>query len=139
MNQFVIATHATLAQGFTETIHFFYSDMENIRFVNAYVKSQEFEKELRTVLEDIREDNVVVLTDVAGGSVNQVATRLMSEYGFHLVSGINLPMLLDLMSESEDVGESAIRSAMESGHDGMVYMNDMAPSEDEADGEDDEL
>lgn len=139
MNQFVIATHATLAQGFADTIHFFYSDMDNIRFVNAYVKSQEFEKELRTVLEDIRQENVVVLTDVAGGSVNQVAARLMPEYGFHLVSGINLPMLLDLMSESEDVDERIIRSAMESGHDGMVYMNGMAPDGADADGGDDEL
>lgn len=139
MNQFVIATHATLAQGFTETVRFFYSDLDNVRFVNAYVKSQEFEKELRAALEDIRENNVVVLTDVAGGSVNQVAAKLMPEYGFHLVSGINLPLLLDLMSEAEDVDERAIRSAMESGHDGMVYMNGMVPSEDGADSGDDEL
>lgn len=51
MNQFIIATHATLAGGFADVVRFFKSDLENVQFINAYVESQEFEKEFRTALE----------------------------------------------------------------------------------------
>ncbi len=127
MNQFVIATHSILAQGFAQAIHFFYPEVENLRFLNAYVESQELEKDLRSVLEDIRGENIVVLTDIPGGSVNQVAMKLQREYGFQLAAGINLPMLLDLVSESQDVGPEALRSALDTGREGMVYMNDLTP------------
>lgn len=129
MNQFIIATHSTLAEGFAQAIHFFYSDLENLRFLNAYVESQELEKELRAVLEEVRGENIVLLTDIPGGSVNQVAMKLQKEYGFQLAAGINLPMLLDLVSESRDVGPETIRSALETGREGMVYMNDLTPTE----------
>lgn len=137
MNQFVIATHSTLAQGFAQAIHFFYPEVENLQFLNAYVESQELERELRSVLDRVRGENIVVLTDIPGGSVNQVAMKLQSEYGFQLAAGINLPMLLDLVSESEDVGPQAIRSALETGHEGMVYMNELTVPAEEV-GEDSE-
>ena len=127
MNQFIIATHSTLAEGFAQAVHFFYSDLDNLRFLNAYVESQELEKELRAVLEQVRGENVVVLTDIPGGSVNQVAMKLQKEYGFQLAAGVNLPMLLDLVSESQDIGPETIRSALETGREGMVYMNELAP------------
>lgn len=130
MNQFVIATHSTLAQGFAQAVHFFYPEVENLQFLNAYVDSQELEKELRAVLDRVRGENIVVLTDIPGGSVNQVAMKLQAEYGFQLAAGINLPMLLDLVSEPADVGAQAIRSALETGQEGMVYMNDLtAPAQ----------
>lgn len=54
MNQFIIATHATLAGGFADVVRFFKSDLENVQFINAYVESQEFEKEFRTALEKVK-------------------------------------------------------------------------------------
>ena len=36
-------------------------------------------------------------------------------------------MLLDLVSESQDVGPEALRSALDTGREGMVYMNDLTP------------
>ena len=84
MNQFIIVTHATLAGGFADVVRFFKSDLENVQFINAYVESQEFEKEFRTALEKVKGENVIVLSDIMGGSVNQVATRLMQEFSYQL-------------------------------------------------------
>lgn len=131
MNQFIIATHSTLAEGFAQAVHFFYPEVENLRFLNAYVESQELEKELRLVLEGVRGENIVVLTDIPGGSVNQVAMKLQREYDFQLASGVNLPMLLDLVSEAVDIGAETVRSAVETGKEGMVYMNDQTPPEED--------
>ena len=50
MNQFLIATHSTLAEGLANAIHFFNNDAANIHYINAYVEDNEFEKALRAKL-----------------------------------------------------------------------------------------
>ena len=104
MNQFIIVTHATLAGGFADVVRFFKSDLENVQFINAYVESQEFEKEFRTALEKVKGENVIVLSDIMGGSVNQVATRLMQEFSYQLITGINLPLLIELKIPKSSLG-----------------------------------
>ena len=110
MNQFIIATHATLAGGFADVVRFFKSDLENVQFINAYVESQEFEKEFRTALEKVKGENVIVLSDIMGGSVNQVATRLMQEFSYQLITGIN-------------------RNSVANAREQIVYVNDFVRQE----------
>lgn len=47
MSQILVATHSTLAEGFAQTVKFFKADADNVHFLNGYVQSQEFERELR--------------------------------------------------------------------------------------------
>lgn len=126
MNQFIIATHSTLAGGFADVIRFFKSDLENVQFINAYVESQEFEKELRTCLDLVRKDHVIVLTDILGGSVNQTAIRLMEEYGFRLVTGINLPLLLELFFIPGDITTEMILDIVERAREQIICVNVVA-------------
>ena len=97
MNQFLIATHSTLAEGLANAIHFFNSDAANIHYINAYVEDNEFEKALRAKLAAMEPGNLVILTDLAGGSVNQIAAKLMREIPFVLVTGVNFPLVLEMM------------------------------------------
>ena len=132
MNQFIIATHATLAGGFA-VVRFFKSDLENVQFINAYVESQEFEKEFRTALEKVKGENVIVLSDIMGGSVNQVATRLMQEFSYQLITGINLPLLIELTFMPDGTAEQ-IRNSVVNAREQIVYVNDFVRQE-EAGGE----
>ena len=138
MNQFIIATHATLAGGFADVIRFFKSDLENVRFINAYVESQEFEKELRTCLVEVQGEPVVVLTDILGGSVNQVATKLMGEYGYQLITGINLPLLLELVFIPDPIAPERIEEIVRCAREQIIFVNGFAGASDEA-GTDDSM
>lgn len=129
MNQFIIATHATFAGGLADVVRFFKADLENVQFINAYVETQEFEKELRAALEKVKQDNVIVLTDIMGGSVNQVAARLMKEYSYKLVAGVNLPLLLDLVFFEENITEEQIRTSVEAAKQQIIYVNDFLRAE----------
>lgn len=131
MNQFIIATHATLAEGFADVIRFFKADLENVQYINAYVESQEFEKEFRAALERVKGENIIVLTDILGGSVNQVAARLMGEFQYQLVTGINLALLLELVFIPDDISEEALEQAVLRSREQMVYMNSFTLEEDE--------
>lgn len=129
MNQFVIATHSTLAEGFANVIRFFNAELENVRFINAYVERQEFEKDFRACLEPVKEQNVIVLTDILGGSVNQVATRLLPEYGYHLITGINLPLLLEMIFVPDDITGDQIAEMIERAKEQLIYLNAEALAE----------
>lgn len=123
MNQFIIATHATLAEGFADVIRFFKADLENMQYINAYVESQEFEKEFRAVLQRVKGENIIVLTDILGGSVNQVATRLIREFQYQLITGINLALLLELVFIPGDISGETIEQAVSRAREQVVYMN----------------
>lgn len=123
MNQFIIATHSTLAGGFADVVRFFKSDLENLQFINAYVESQEFEKELKSCLESVRGETIIVLTDILGGSVNQTAVGLMREYGFSLITGINLPLLLELFFAPDPIGPDMITEIVNRAREQIIYVN----------------
>ena len=129
MNQFIIVTHATLAGGFADVVRFFKSDLENVQFINAYVESQEFEKEFRTALEKVKGENVIVLSDIMGGSVNQVATRLMQEFSYQLITGINLLLLIELTFMPDGITAEQIRNSVVNAREQIVYVNDFVRQE----------
>lgn len=140
MNQFLIATHSTLAEGLANAIHFFNSDAANIHYINAYVEDNEFEKALRAKLAAMEPGNLVILTDLAGGSVNQIAAKLMREIPFVLVTGVNFPLVLEMVYQSEDITPELAAQIVERARAEMMCMNTLNTDAEEADLiEDDEL
>lgn len=137
MNQFIIATHSHLAQGLVETVRFFKNDADNIEYLNCYLddESSQVEKLLRQLLDKYSDKNVIVMTDIGGGSVNQTAARLRQEYGFKLIAGINFPLLLDLVYKTEDLTDEAIDKAVNTARQQLFYVNEVMPSSGQGDTE----
>ena len=143
MSQVLIATHSTLAEGFAQAVRFFKPDADNVHFLNGYVESTEFERELRSALGELPADEgpVVVCTDIPGGSVNQVAMRLAEEYGYLLVSGVNMPLLLELAFEDGPTYESLAQTVAGARAQLMLPLADIVdeePGAREEGGEDEE-
>ena len=136
MNRFIIATHSTLAEGFWNALKFFNQDIGNVEFLNCYVETNEVEKEMRERLEQYPDDNLIVLTDIAGGSVNQTASKLMKEYSFHLITGINLGLLLELVFTGDELSDEMIAASVSQAQSQMIYMNRAAASEADDDSDD---
>ena len=139
MNQFLIVTHSTLAEGLVHAVHFFNSEATNVHYLNAYVEDNEFEKALRAKLDEIPDGNLVVLTDLAGGSVNQIAARLMQEKPFILVTGINFQLVLEMIYQSEDITADLAAEIVERAKAEMLCMNTLSSETSEEADEDDEL
>lgn len=138
MNQIIIATHSKLAEGFYEAVKFFNSAADNVDFINCYVETNECEKQIREKLEQYQGRNIIVCTDIAGGSVNQFAAKLTKEYSFHLVSGTNLAILLEMIFAFDDLDAEGIKNILETAKAQVVYVNDLS-SQTESVEEDDEL
>lgn len=122
-NQFLIATHGRLAEGFYESVKFFNSQIENVHYMNAYVEHNDFEKDFIEKVKDLSESPLIVFTDIPGGSVNRIASKYISTFGYKVISGINLSILLEFVFRTENLNEETIERLVTSSREQLVYMN----------------
>lgn len=123
VTNFLIATHGRLAEGFYESVKFFNSQIENVHYMNAYVEHNDFEKNFIEKVKDLSESPLIVFTDIPGGSVNRIASKYMTKYGYKVISGINLSVLLELVFSPETMNEETIERLVTSSREQLVYMN----------------
>ena len=132
MSQFIIATHSYLADGYKHSIKFFYTEVKNIHFINAYTEEKNnFVEELEKLLNEFKDEQVTILTDLPGGSVNKESASLIKKYNCNVISGINLSLVLELvLSFDEVLTDETIRAAVEQARSQIVFMNDLLKGDD---------
>lgn len=125
MLNFIIATHAEMAEGLYKSLKFFKNDIDNFQFINAYVEHNNFEEELRERLSTIKEGKIIILTDMMGGSVNQICSKFILEKEIALIAGVNLPLLLELafLQEFKDINQ--LREVVHKSRNQIVLINDI--------------
>lgn len=80
------------------------------------------------------QDEVVVLCDLFGGSVYQKFYPYMNER-FHVICGMNLPLVMNLMLLPDDelLSLQKVDEMIESSREGMVHVNGCHAQESEDD------
>ncbi len=88
MRKIVVASHSLLAQGFKDTLEFLTGKSDAVNAVCAYVNDngEGLDAAVEAALSGT--DEVVVLTDALGGSVNQRFSRFASDR-IHVIAGVN--------------------------------------------------
>lgn len=122
MRKILIATHATYAEGIRAAAELILGKQPAITTICAYTEGVFLEEELEEYFMACKpEDEVVVLTDLYGGSVNQACMKYMERPGVHLLTGVNLALLLQVitMEEGEELQE-AVKEAREQ----VSYVNE---------------
>lgn len=121
MRKIVVASHSLLAQGFKDTLEFLTGKGDAISAVCAYVNDNG--EGLDAAVEEALAgaDEVVVLTDMVGGSVNQCFSRFVS-VRVHVIAGTNLPlaMAVALAGPDEQLDFDAI---VDEARQQIVYVN----------------
>ncbi len=127
MRQYLIATHGTLSGGFLNTLSMISGETSNVTAISAYVENISIEEQAKDFFSKIGEDDeVVVFTDILGGSVNQYFITQLSKKHFHLITGINLPIIITFLYLSDEsyLEPSTIESEVENARNQLVYMNE---------------
>ena len=127
MRKYVIATHGKMAEGIRSTLEIIVGPQENLICINGYTEEcPEPVSVMKRIVEESPEDEVVFMTDMLGGSINNNAVSLMAQGKVHVVTGINLAAVISLvMSEPDQDTAEAVREAVESSREMMVYCNEM--------------
>jgi fructoselysine and glucoselysine-specific PTS system IIA component len=125
--KFLIATHGALAGGIRSALEMITGPAENVFFIEAYLDGNpSIEGSLRDVVDQVKAtEELVIFSDLLGGSVNNQVLRFALRDRVHVVSGFNLPLVIDVMLSDPDISTpEAIRSALERAKEQMVYVND---------------
>ena len=109
MKQILIATHGKMASGIRYTAELIVGKMPGITTIDAYVESDDnIVEKFRVFFEAHKEERIIVLTDLMGGSVNQKLMEYAGKDNVTLITGTNLPVLMQVMLAEDDVSEEEI-------------------------------
>lgn len=115
----VLVTHGRLADEFVSAAEHVVGKQENIGTV-CIGPEDDMEVRRNDIIESVKKvDNgkgVVVLTDMFGGTPSNLAISIMEKEGVEVLAGINLPMMIKLLTVRKDMAmEKAVLEAEEAG------------------------
>ena len=114
MKQILIATHGKMASGIRYTAELIVGKLAETTTIDAYVTPEDnVEEQFRTFFAEHENDRIIVFTDLMGGSVNQKLMEYAKKDNVSLITGTNLPVLIQVMLAGDDVTEEEIEEYIE--------------------------
>lgn len=131
MRRLLVATHGRFAEGIGETLGLILGASQPLEILNAYTTPDfDMAKAAKDYVSSLgEEDELIVAADVFGGSVANTFTEYTADGRVHVVTGLNLPLLIVLVSMLGSEGSSGnsleemIQNAIEEAKEGIVYVN----------------
>ena len=67
-------------------------------------------------IKNLNRDNYIILTDIKGGTPFNCAARIaMQNNNYHVLTGVNIPMIISLVLDSSDSIDATINNSLEEG------------------------
>lgn len=125
--RFVMATHGTFAVGIKESIKLIAGEFKNLKALSCYMKEDfNLKDEIDKILLEGKGEEIIVVTDIFGGSVNNAfVERIPENKNLFVISGLNLPLMLELLGEYEDYSsaENLISNSISNTNDSIHFCN----------------
>lgn len=126
MIKFLLASHGDLADGINSSLQIIMGKQENVLTLCAY-KEEKFDlkKEVAQIIRELScDDELIVITDLFGGSINNEFMSNLDKKKFHLIAGLNLPLVVELIAnQSEEDVERLIDVALKNSKESIKYCN----------------
>lgn len=133
MRHVVLASHHRFAQGLADTLEFLGAKCD-FHVICAYVDGQPLEPQIAAVFDRFApEDEVLVLTDILSGSVNQKFMPYVGP-GVFVVAGVNVVLAMELCLAPAPLTAEEIEEAIAMAGQSIKLINTFTVE----DGEDDE-
>ena|SRR5438045_3054300 len=124
----VIASHGKLAEELLKTAESVVGELAQVRTVNVVASDPEVRHKVADAIRAVDGgEGVVLLTDLLGGSPTQLCLSFLNERRVEVVTGVNLPMVLKLVSSraaGKPIAQLA-RELAEAGRNSIGHASDM--------------
>lgn len=127
----LIMTHGGLAEGVCDSAAMILGQQKGLEWL-SFEMDWSLDKLVAELLAHLdsydRDDPVLVLLDVFGGTPsNAIALALGGGRDLYAVTGVNLPMLLEVLTNRDGIGspEELVRVAVEAGKNGIIDVRAM--------------
>ncbi len=121
----LIATHAGFAGGIKQALDILVGNTQNVTYINCFTDVPEPRQVVADYFCNLPvEEELIVLTDLMGGSVNQIFMGYLPTRSFHLITGINLALVLQIALCFDDTMTAEyILEAIEMAKEEIKYVN----------------
>lgn len=135
MRHYLIMSHGKLALGIKNTLEMFVGAKDNIHYISAYVDDTKLSDVVRPFISSLdKEDELIILTDLLGGSVNSEMMKYIKRPHTHLIAGFNYSLILELVLQTSDyMTREEIQTSIEKARMQMTYVNSIEAKVDEGD------
>ncbi len=135
----LVLGHGTISEDIIRTLKLIVGDFKYFHFINLPENQDmdSYEKQIESVVRQNCESGLLIFTDLLGGSPFTVSTRVMRKYWdkkVELITGMNLPMLIEVASNIEDITstEKIKKMALDSVNSGIVDFRKRYESKEQA-------
>lgn len=122
----LIATHSVFADGIKIAMELVTGEQNSVSTLCAYTNDMtEVETPIKEIIDALCDDEeLIVTTDIFGGSVNNEFMKYLSKSNIYLIAGVNLPLLFELIMnlESENTVQM-IETAVKNARKQLQYCN----------------
>lgn len=122
----LIATHSVFADGIKNAMELVTGEQNSVSTLCAYTNDMtEVETPIKEIIDALCDDEeLIVTTDIFGGSVNNEFIKYLSKSNIYLIAGVNLPLLFELIMnlESENTVQM-IETAVKNARKQLQYCN----------------
>ncbi|MCR1898249.1 PTS sugar transporter subunit IIA [Irregularibacter muris] len=122
----LIATHGTFAEGIKSSLELIIGKQDFIHVLCAYTEGiSEIKKPIKNIISSLKPDEeIIIATDLLGGSINNEFMNYISFPNVHLICGVNLPLLLEIVLniQNENI-EKLIGDSIKIAQEQIQYCN----------------
>ncbi|MEY8444965.1 PTS sugar transporter subunit IIA [Enterococcus ratti] len=118
----ILVSHGELAQGLKQTATMIIGDSVSIYAVSAFRDEDEpVLEQIKKILTRLDQTTTYILTDILGGSVNNEMLTVVKNYPqIHLITGMNLPLVISLATHSGKMNEEDLAKIIQESQNALI-------------------
>ena len=119
----ILVTHAGLASSLRAAAEMIVGPIEGCQIVEVTPaeRADSIMAHVVSAVEVLRDNGVIIMTDLFGGTPSNMAMSFLKEGTVEVVTGANLPMLIEFFSRRERMSVAELASALQrSGREGIM-------------------
>ncbi len=124
MRKIFISSHGKMATGIQSSLNILIGNTDKVTFFDAYLDETNVKDALDDFFKDVNEDDqVFLLSDLYGGSVNSQMFLELEKPHTHLIAGVNLALVLELVASGDEVlSKEQITALVENARNAMTVV-----------------
>lgn len=101
---YIFASHGNLAAGVLNSVEMILGYQDNLHVLCAYTcENEDLTQQVDILINQFSpQSELIVITDIFAGSVNTEFIRYLQRPHFHLISGLNLPLVIEMLINSQE-------------------------------------
>ena len=120
MVKFFLSTHGHMASGLKSSIDILLGDSSCLTVFDAYVDEKSLDDELIAFFGCVEpEDQVILLSDMFGGSVNSMMYLFLNRPNTMLVTGVNLALVIGLIVGKDSLTRESVEELIGQSRDAI--------------------